>query len=515
MQRFIYKQKNKIMILSFILIVTGFIARFAFDDMEVFNITFIAASIIGVIPIALSAYQALRVKVLSIDFLVTIAVIGAFLIKAYEESAIVTFLFLFGSYLEVRTLNKTRESIKSLTEMAPEKALLKTGNDTYEEVDIDFVDVGDLLLVKTGDKVPVDGIIISGSGYLNEASMTGEADLVEKEVGNSVFAGTILDNGTLTIKTLKVGEDTLFGKIIELVEEAQDSKSKMEKFIDKFANYYTPLVLLIGIIVFIVTKDVSLAVTILVLGCPGALVIGVPVSNVAGIGNGAKNGILLKGSEVISDLSKTDTIIFDKTGTLTTGNPSVVDVKYFSNNKTKVNKYLVAIEKLSTHPIGNAIVNHFDLNTNLEVKESMSIKGGGLKGIINNEQVLVGNEQLMKENKIQLTKEMQESLNHYKDLGYTIVILAINKQVVSVLSLSDTLREGIDVAIKSLRRYGIKKMILLSGDHQKSVDLVVRKLRLDEGIGHMLPEDKATYVKNLQASGHIVTFVGDGDRKSD
>src|SRR5690606_2838937 len=243
----------------------------------------ITASVIGIAPIAIQAYQALKVKVISIDVLVTIAVAGAFIIRNFEESAIVTFLFLFGAYLEQRTLNKTRSAIRELTEMAPESALKQTADGEFEEVDVEEVDVGDILLVKTGAKIPVDGSVISGEGSINEASITGESLPVLKGGGATVFAGTILDNGTIRIVADRVGEDTTFGRIIELVEEAQDSKSKAERFIDRFARYYTPAVLVLGMLVLAFTRDPELAVTILVLGCPGALVIGVPVSNVAGI----------------------------------------------------------------------------------------------------------------------------------------------------------------------------------------------------------------------------------------
>ncbi len=207
------------------------------------------------LPIAIQAVQALKVKVISIDVLVTIAVIGAFLIKNLEESAIVTFLFLFGAFLEQRTLNKTRSAIKELTEMAPESALKQMENGEFEEVEVDEVDVGDVLLVKTGAKVPVDGTVLTGEGYINEASITGESVPVSKKKDSEVYAGTILENGTIQIIANRVGEDTTFGKIIELVEEAQDSKSEAERFIDRFSKYYTPAVLVLAIIVWlIITK---------------------------------------------------------------------------------------------------------------------------------------------------------------------------------------------------------------------------------------------------------------------
>ncbi len=264
MQRYILRKKNPITLISGILIAIAFISKWTAGKMEVFNWILIIASILGAAPIAIQAYQALRVKVVSIDVLVTMAVLGAFLIQNYEESAIVTFLFLFGAYLEQRTLNQTRSAIKELIEMAPESALKQMENGEFEEVEVDDVDVGDILLVKTGAKIPVDGTVISGEGSINEASITGESIPVEKRKGSKVYAGTILDNGTIQIVADRVGEDTTFGRIIELVEEAQDSKSEAERFIDRFAKYYTPAVLILGLLVWLFTKNVELAITILV-----------------------------------------------------------------------------------------------------------------------------------------------------------------------------------------------------------------------------------------------------------
>src|SRR5690554_2049925 len=315
MQLYILRKKNSIALISGILIATAFINKWTVGNIDIFTWLLVIASVIGTAPIAIQAYQALKVKVISIDVLVTIAVAGAFIIRNYEESAIVTFLFLFGAYLEQRTLNKTRSAIKELTEMAPESALKQMENGEFEEVEVDEVDVGDILLVKTGAKVPVDGTVLTGEGYVNEASITGESVPAGKEKDSKVFAGTILENGTIQIVADRVGEDTTFGKIIELVEEAQESKSAAERFIDRFSKYYTPAVRLLAFGVWIFTNTVALAITVLVLGCPGALVIGVPVSNVSGIGNGARNGVLLKGSEVMVDFSKVDSILFDKTGT--------------------------------------------------------------------------------------------------------------------------------------------------------------------------------------------------------
>src|SRR5690625_358913 len=346
--------------------------------MIIFTASLTTASILGIAPIAIQAYQALKVRVVSIDVLVTIAVIGAVLIQNYEESAIVTFLFLFGASLEQRTLNKTRSAIKELTDMAPDIALKKMENGAFEEVDIYDVEEGDVLLVRTGASIPVDGKVITGEGYVNEASITGESLPVNKGLGSDVFAGTILENGTLRVKTELVAEDTTCGRIIELVEEAQDSKSTAERFIDRFSKYYTPAVLAFGIMIWFFTQNIEMAITALVLGCPGALVIGVPVSNVSGIGNGARNGILLKGSEIIHDFGRADVIIFDKTGTLTKGNPEVAEVAFYGNETERALRYLASVERESDHPLAKAILSHLGDLQYATVTDTLVVKGEGI-----------------------------------------------------------------------------------------------------------------------------------------
>ena len=510
MHRSILKRKNQIAIIGGLLIALAFMSKFVFKNEMVFEWLLIIASIIGVIPIAIQAYQALKVKVVSIDVLVTIAVIGALIIHNYEESAIVTFLFLFGAYLEQRTLNQTREAIKELTEMAPETALKQMEEGEFVEVDVDDVDVGDILLVKTGAKVPVDGTVLTGEGYINEASITGESKPVSKQQNDHVFAGTILENGTIQIITERVGEDTTFGKIIELVEEAQDSKSETERFIDKFSRYYTPAVLVLALIVWLITKDVELSVTILVLGCPGALVIGVPVSNVAGIGNGARHGVLLKGSEVIQSFSKVDMFVFDKTGTLTTGNPEVADVRYYTKEKKTVHSYLTSIEQESDHPLAKAIVDFIGDVPLYPVEKTEVVKGAGIIAYVKNQRVAVGNVKLMEQEKIILNEQVKKDLAQFEEKGNSLVLIAIDGKLQALLGIRDQIRPGVNAELQRLRSLGVKKLIVLSGDNQGTVDLVASELGLTEAHGNMLTEDKDAYIKKRQEQGHIVAFVGDG-----
>lgn len=509
-QQWIMQHKNHLTLINGLLILFAGISKFFFIWIFGYQIAMLIASVIGMLPIFLQAYQALRVKVISIDLLVTVAIFGALLIGEYNESAIVAFLFLFGSFLEQKTLEKTRTAIHSLTQMAPKSALKITNDGSTESVEIDDIAKGDRLLVKTGAQVPVDGVIDEGEGYLNEASVTGESQQRKKEKGDDVFAGTFLDNGTLKIITKRVGEDTTFGKIIELVEEAQDSKSNAERFIDKFAKYYTPAVLLLALIVGIFSQDVRLAITILVLGCPGALVIGVPVSNVAGIGSGAKSGILIKGGEVIDKFSKVDTFVFDKTGTLTMGKPSVAAVKNYTDNFTESLKITASIERESDHPLGQAIVDYANVSSYVSVEQTNVVKGQGIIATLSDKKVLIGNQSLMVDHHIPLSKSVKKDIHQLQSTGHSLVMVAINGQLSLLIGIKDQIRPGAKETLAHLKQTGVKELIMLTGDNQGTAESIAQELGITKVYGNLLPENKADYIRQLQKEDHQVAFVGDG-----
>ncbi|MCZ2492803.1 heavy metal translocating P-type ATPase [Dellaglioa carnosa] len=510
MQKYLLNHKNQITWVNMILIIGGFFSHFSLQNMLISDSFFILASLFGIAPILIQAYQALKVKVISIDLLVTIAVIGAFIIQNYEESAVVTFLFLLGALLEKRTLNKTRSAIKSLTELVPEKAWLKVDEQRFEEIDSDDVEVADILLVKTGGKIPVDGHVILGTGAVNESGITGESLPVSKERDAKVYAGTLLENGTLQIQADQVGDDTTFNKIIELVEEAQDSKSEAERFIDQFAKYYTPVVLLLAVSVLIVSQNLELAITILVLGCPGALVIGVPVSNVAGIGNGAKNGVLLKGSETIHDFSRIDTIVFDKTGTLTTGQPEVVVQKFYGERNEADIRYLTSVESESDHPLAKAVLTAFTDGELTKITETQVVKGGGIIAHIDGHRVLVGNGVLVTDHQIPITLAVKSDIQKLEQQGNSLILMAVDGEVKLLLGIRDQIRPEVKKTLQSLRDLKVKNLLVLSGDNQGTVDSVAKKLGLTEAHGNLLPAEKAKYIQKLQSRNHVVAFVGDG-----
>lgn len=512
-QRLIKQHQNQIIILSGVLVASAIISDYLLNLSQVGMWAMMLASIVGGIPIMIQAYQALRNKVISIELLVSIAVIGAFFIGEYYESGIVTFLFLFGAYLERRTIEKTRKSVKSLVEMAPTTALLIDESGEAEEVDIEFVEKEDRLLVKTGSKVPVDGLVLVGEGFVDEATITGESFPVKKKVGDHVFAGTILNNGTLQIEAQRVGEDTTFGKIIELVEEAQDSKSVMEKFINKFSKYYTPVVLIFALVTYLFTQDIRLAITILVLGCPGALVIGVPVSNVTGIGNGAKHGVLIKGGEVMDRMNQVDTMVFDKTGTLTQGTTAVTTFISLEEEEEKSLAYLMAIEKESDHPLAKAIVAYLgekNIRNPYPVQSTTVLEGRGIQAIVQDEEVLIGNERLLKERGLTIATKTQKEIQGIKEQGNSIVLVTVSGELRFVIGVSDVIRPEAKKALMKLRKMGIKRFVMLTGDNQITAQAVATQLGIDEVKAELLPADKVKEVQKLKDTGHIVAFVGDG-----
>ncbi|TPF00854.1 heavy metal translocating P-type ATPase [Leuconostoc mesenteroides] len=511
-QGFLTKHANQITLITGILIVLGMLSKYLFQFTLGYQVTLAVASVIAVIPIAVRAWSALRNKVFSIELLVSIAVIGAFIIGEFNESAIVTFLFLFGSYLESKTLQKTRTAIKGLTDMSPTTATLVTADGT-EEVDVDDVDEGDVVLVKTGSQVPVDGVVVEGNGYLNEASITGEARQINKKLNDSVYSGTMVENGYLKIKATQVGDDTTFAKIIELVEEAQDTKSKAEKFIDRFAQYYTPAVLVLAVLVFAFSRDFRLAITVLVLGCPGALVIGAPVSNVAGIGNGAKRGILIKGGEVVDTFAKVDTLVFDKTGTLTEGNTAVTTMHTYTTNADNQLALAAAIEGVSDHPLGQAIVTYAaqkSAGVAPVLDDTETVKGQGICAKVGDQTVVIGNQKMLTAHQIELNPAQLKDLNDLQARGQSTVIMAVDGQVQLIFGIADTIRPGVKDSLVALKAQGIKKLVMLTGDNQLTAQAVADELNLDEVHANLLPEEKVEYVKKLKADGNTVAFIGDG-----
>ncbi|MDD3727247.1 MAG: cation-translocating P-type ATPase [Dysgonamonadaceae bacterium] len=506
------KQINKIMY-SAALLLMGALITYLFNWNEtVLNTLLIVATLVAGYPTFIKAWKASLMKLFSIELLVTIAVIGALIIGEYVESAAVTFLFLFGAFLEGRSLEKSRSSLKSLMEMAPLEAnVLRDG--IRSVIKAEDVVKNDLVIIQTGEKIPIDGRIISGRGSVNESTITGESVPVSKDENDQVFSGSILEGGYLEVIAEKVGEDTTFSKIIELVEEAQEGKAKTQRFLEKFAAIYTPGIMALSLLVWIVTQDVHLALTFLVIACPGALVISAPVSIVAGIGNGARNGILIKGGEVMENLSKLNAVVFDKTGTLTQGRPAVTTIKSFGISENKLLTMAAEAELISEHHLGKAIVKEAERN-GLELVNKPTdvnvLKGRGIKVNLNGDSLYLGNRKGLFENNIDIDAKVNSYAVKQEESGNTAVFVANRNSVLGIISIADKVRSKAANTIHELKSAGIKHTVMLTGDNEHTANIVGKKIGIQKVFANLLPEDKVNKVKACMGKGIKLAMVGDG-----
>lgn len=505
------KRTSIVTLIAGMLLIVAFI--FHFIGLEILKQTvLIIGTFIAGYPISKKAFQAIRMKAFSIELLVTIAVIGALLIGEYVESAAVTFLFLFGAFLEARTLEKTRSSLNTLIDLTPDQAtIIQDG--TTRTVPIEDVDLHDNILVRSGEKIAVDGWISNGTATLYEAAITGESTPSAKKIGDYVYSGTIVDHGSIEVIAEKVGEDTTFSKIIELVEEAQETKSKTEKFLDRFAAIYTPAILILSIVVYIFTQNIHMALTFLVVACPGALVLSAPVSLVAGIGNGARHGVLIKGGETMERLAKVDTVVFDKTGTLTQGHPTVTNIYTRTMKASELLRVVAEVEMHSEHHLGQTIVKEAK-KENLSLAHDASdvniIKGRGMTGYIDEKFVVIGNRTLMQEYTITVPfTDESHAVTQEKD-GNTAVFVGMNGELAGIISIADEVRLEAKQAIADLKVNGVKNIVMLTGDNAHTAALVGKQLEIDEVHAELLPVDKVKHINRLKESGGTVAMIGDG-----
>ncbi|MEG6616465.1 cation-translocating P-type ATPase [Peptococcaceae bacterium 1198_IL3148] len=506
----ISQQKLIITTISGLLIVIGWlIGRLEFSPLLA-NSLMILATVVAGYRIAISALHALRFRVLGINALVTLAALGAIVIGEYWEAAVVTFLFSLGSYLEARTMDKTRDALRKLMELAPQVArVLKNG----EEIEMPAEDVqqGDLVVVRSGEKIPVDGKIITGRASVNQAAITGESLPMEKTVGDSVFSGTINEAGYLEIETEKSGEDTTFARIIELVEEAQGEKARSQQILENFARYYTPGIILVAVLVYLITKNPITALTLLVIACPGALVIATPVSIVAGIGNAARQGVLIKGGEHLEKAGKIDVVVLDKTGTLTVGQPKVTSVWVRSGSETDMLLKAAAVEKMSEHPLAKPVVEYASLKGPLpEVTDFQVVPGHGVAATVAGKTVLVGNRKLMLDQGVIIDDAVEQRMAAEENLGRTGMMVVEGQVILGVIFVADVPRQDALTLVSRLKRSGVQKVVMLTGDNKRTAKAIAQQLEIDEFHAEMLPEQKVDVIKTLKQRGKIVAMVGDG-----
>lgn len=508
--KFKLKKSQRVLIAS-ILTALSFLFKQSMGYQPLTIALMLATTVIAGYPILKNAVAALRYKIVGIDALVSIAVIGALFIGEYWEAAAVSFLFVFGDYLESRTIEKTRSSIKALLDLAPSTArVLRDGQEV--EVAPEEVLQGDVVVVRPGEKISVDGTVLEGHAYINQSAITGESIPVGRGPGEGVFSGTVSESGYLLISADRVGDDTTFARILHIVEEAQDKKAVTQKFLEKFSRYYTPAIILLSLLMYFVTKDVVLALTLLVIACPGALVISTPVSIVAGIGNGAKNGILIKGGEIMEKLGTVKVVAFDKTGTLTVGKPAVTAVKAFTGSEAEVLKIAAIGESYSEHPLGRAIIQEAKALA-MDILEPptdvLIIPGQGLSFRLHQSLYYLGNRKLFEDNQI-ATDGIEDYLQTEETKGQTTVILGKGAKILGVISVADVLRPDSKRLVSELKAAGIKKVVMLTGDNQRAAQAIAAQIGLDEVYSELLPEDKVAVLGDLQTKYGRTAMVGDG-----
>lgn len=505
-----------IIISSFILF-TGLVIKFIFKiDLVTEGLFLLTAIILGYEVAKESILSLIYKKRLIIDFLITIAVIGSFFIGHGEEGAAVIYLFYIAKFLESKAGERAARSILSLMKLAPYVATVKRSGKEVT-VPVEEVDVNEIIVVRPGEKIPLDGVVIKGVSSVNQAPITGESISVTKKVGDTVYAGTINNEGFLEIRVTKRSSETMLAKIVKLVNEARMMKSPIEKFIDKFSKYYTPSVILIAMgVATIPTFIFGLpfnewfyrALVLLVVSCPCALAISTPVAMVSAITSAARNGVLIKGSVYVEEVNKVRVFVFDKTGTLTEGILEVTDVIGLGFPEDEVLVKAASIEALSEHPIAKAIVKKAKEKglKLVSVENFKTIPGKGVVGKIKDKLYFVGSRKLFKDLQIDYPEDIVERL---EVKGKTVVFVGNNVEVIGLIAVMDKIRDATFLTIKELKKRGIKT-IMVTGDNERTARAVAKKIGIDEYRAELLPDDKVEIIEKVSKEYGHIAMVGDG-----
>ena len=475
---------------------------------------------LGVVPLARRAATSIRSAALDINVLMLVAVAGAIALGEWSEAASVVFLFALAQWLESRAMDRARGAIRALMELAPAEAVVRRGSG-QTRIPVDDVLVGDIVLVKPGEKIPLDGRVHAGTSFVNQAPVTGESLPVEKEAGAEIFAGTINGRGALEVEVTRLSRDSTLARIIHLVERAQAQRAPTQTFVDRFARVYTPAVLSLALVIFVVppmlfsgawSEWMYRALVLLVISCPCALVISTPVSIVSALAAAARKGVLIKGGARLERLAAVKCIAFDKTGTLTKGQLRVEDVVTLNGApSSEILRLAASLEAHSEHPIGRAILRRAEETgiIVLEPERFQSLPGRGAEGRVSGDAVVIGSHRLFEERSMCST-ETERALDTFATDGISTVIVGCNGQTLGVIGVGDEPRESARETIEMLRSQGIEHIAALTGDHQKAAETLARSLGLDTCRADLLPEDKVAAVHELRSRYGVLAMVGDG-----
>jgi Zn2+/Cd2+-exporting ATPase len=517
-----WKQKSnyKVYISALILIISWFLSE-QYGENHLYPITgYAAAIIIGGYTLFLKGLKNLARLTFDMSTLMTIAIIGAAIIGEWGEGAMVVILFAISEALERFSMEKARQSIESLMDIAPNEALIKRGNEEMR-IHVDDIQIGDIMIVKPGEKLAMDGVVMKGTSSLNQAAITGESVPAVKTAGDEVYAGTLNEEGLLEVKVTKLAEDTTIAKIIHLVEEAQAEKAPSQQFVDKFARYYTPAIIVLAFLIAVIpplfggdwNECIYQGLAALVVGCPCALVVSTPVAVVTAIGNAARNGVLIKGGIHLEETGALKSIAFDKTGTLTKGVPAVTDMITINGNEKQLLQIAAAIEKGSQHPLASAIMKKAEETgadfTGLGTEEFTSITGKGVKAKVNGVLYYAGSPNLFEELHNGMESNIQKRIADLQTQGKTVMILGTASEILLFIAVADEIRDHSKTVISKLNDMGIKT-VMLTGDNQRTALEIGKQAGVSEIKADLLPQDKLAFIKDLRAAHQSVAMVGDG-----
>jgi len=521
-----FYKKHSSLLYACLFIAFGYFSMFVNgEDNIITSLLFIASIVIGGYSLFKVGFQNLRRLDFDMKTLMTVAVIGAAFIGEWAEASVVVILFAISEALERFSMDRARQSIRSLMDIAPKEALVRR-NGQEVMIHVDDIVVGDIMIIKPGQKIAMDGVVVKGNSSINQAAITGESVPVGKAVDDEVFAGTLNEEGLLEVKITKLVEDTTISKIIELVEEAQAERAPSQAFVDKFAKYYTPVIMVIAALVAAVpplffdgswSTWVYQGLSVLVVGCPCALVISTPISIVSAIGNAAKKGVLIKGGVYLEEMGALKAVAFDKTGTLTKGVPVVTDYNVLTKsvNEKELLSIIAALETRSGHPLATAIIKKAEEEStsysDVVVEEFSSITGKGIKGVVNGITYFIGSPKLFKD---LLTtgvgQNLEEDVTALQNQGKTAMVIGTESEVLGIIAVADEVRESSKEVIHKLHQLGIKKTIMLTGDNKGTANAIGGHVGVSEIQAELMPEDKLNYIKQLRSEYGNVAMVGDG-----
>jgi Cd2+/Zn2+-exporting ATPase len=460
----------------------------------------------------LSGFKDIFNRKITVNVFVTVALIATVAVGEFRAAAIIVFIMAVAGALETYTLDKTRRSIRNLLDLAPKTATIRR-DDGEVTIPVSEVLVGDIVVVRPGGRVPVDGIVVAGQSCVNQAPITGESMPVEKFKGSEVFGGTLNETGRLEIKTAKVGRDTTLARIVHLVEQAQGTKAPIQNLADRFTTWFLPAVMVLAVIAFLVTGNVKVAVSVLLVACPCAFAIATPTAVTAGISNMARHSVLIKGGIFLELAQKMDVLLVDKTGTFTFGRPKVVDVIAFDGMAEDEVLRLAAIaEKYSEHPLARSVMTcakerGFEIPDPAEFNIEV---GMGVTARLDGKEIVVGKNKFLQDKGVCIAQYMEYVISEQTQQGRTAILVSHDTKPVGLIAIADEIRPQTPRAIAALKAMGIKKIIMLTGDNHKVAKSVAEEIGVDDFQAELLPEQKLQFVENLQKQGNVVGMIGDG-----